>query len=65
VRGDDRPSRYPPRGVWLGFILAAGTARILVAQDALGDRELRAPKEPIVLSARHVAPWDGFGARWL
>ncbi|MGO9468841.1 MAG: hypothetical protein ACLQVF_32335 [Isosphaeraceae bacterium] len=65
MRGDDRPSRYPPRGVWLGFILAAGMAPILLAQDSLSARDLRASKEPIVLSARRVAPWDGFGARWL
>ena len=25
MRGDDRSSRYPPRGVWFGLILAAGT----------------------------------------
>ena len=33
VRGDDRSSRYPPRGVWFGLILAAGTVRALLAQD--------------------------------
>ena len=33
MRGDDRSSRYPPRGVWFGLILAAGTVRALLAQD--------------------------------
>ena len=28
MRGDDRSSRYPPRGVWFGLILAAGTVAL-------------------------------------
>ena len=30
MRGDDRSSRYPPRGVWFGLILAVGTVRASV-----------------------------------
>jgi len=40
-------------------------ASILVAENALAAVDSGAPGEPIVLSARRVAPWDGFGARWL
>jgi hypothetical protein len=51
--------------VGLGFILAAGTAQILFAQDVQTADAARVPAEPIVLAARRVAPWEGFGARWL
>jgi hypothetical protein len=51
--------------VGLGFILAAGTAQILFAQDAQTGAGVRAPTEPMVLSARRVAPWDGMGAHWV
>ena len=34
MRGDDQPSRYPPRGVWFGLILSAGLAGLLLGQDA-------------------------------
>jgi hypothetical protein len=51
--------------VGLGLILAVGTAQALFAQSPQSDAPLRASTEPIVLSARRVAPWQGFGARWL
>ena len=64
VRGDDQPSRYPPRGVWFGLILAACTVRALAAQEAT-DAAPRDPGEPLVLSADRVWEWRGADGQYL
>ena len=60
MRGDDQPSRYPPRGVWFGLILAACALRIATAQDATGPAR-RGPAEPLVLSGGRVSTWGRSG----
>ena len=64
VRGDDQPSRYPPRGVWFGLILAACACRASSAQDA-PDPASRGPAEPLVLSARTISVWGGPDAQYV
>ncbi len=58
MRGDDQPSRYPPRGVWFGLILSACAVRALAAQGP-SDAAWRAAAEPLVLSADRVVGWRG------
>ena len=64
MRGDDQPSRYPPRGVWLGLILSACAWHASSAQDA-PDAATRGPAEPLVLSARSVTVWGGPDAQYV
>ena len=65
MRGDDRSSRYPPRGVWFGFILAMGTVRALLAQDVPVEDDPRRLADPVVLAANRVTQWQAPGAIWL
>jgi hypothetical protein len=65
VRGDDRCSRYPPRGVWFGLILAAGTVRALLAQDVHEEETARRLADPVVLAADHVTQWKAADAIWV
>ncbi len=64
MRGDDQPSRYPPRGVWFGLILSACAMRALAAQEP-SDAAPRAPAEPLMLSADRVVGWSGPDAQYL
>ncbi len=59
MRGDDQPSRYPPRGVWFGLILAAGFAGILFGQDAPDPAGTSTPTDPVMVSAQRVWRWAG------
>ena len=52
MRGDDQPSRYPPRGVWFGLILAACAAPVAWAQDATAPAA-RGPAEPLAPRQPH------------
>jgi hypothetical protein len=65
VRGDDRSSRYPPRGVWFGLFVAVGTVRALLAQDVREDVSARRLADPIVLAANRVTKWQAAGAIWV
>jgi hypothetical protein len=65
VRGDDRSSRYPPRGVWFGLILAMGTVRALVAQETPDGRAARRLNAPIVLAASKVTHWKAADGDWV
>ena len=66
MRGDDRSCRYPPRGVWLGLILASMTVRALLAQDAPDDATKRRLKDPVSLAADRVTHWSGpDGQHWV
>ena len=65
MRGDDRSSRYPPRGVWFGLILAAGTVRALLAQDVPAADDSRRLADPVVLAANRVTQWKAAGAIWV
>ena len=65
MRGDDISSRYPPRGVWFGLILAVGTARALLAQDVRDEAVARRLSEPIVLAATSVTQWKSSDAVWV
>jgi hypothetical protein len=65
VRGDDRSSRYPPRGVWFGLILAVGTVRALSAQDVPAEDDPRRLADPVVLAANRVTQWQTAGASWV
>ena len=65
MRGDDRSSRYPPRGVWFGLILAAGTVRALLAQDVPAEDDSRRLADPVVLAANRVTQWQAAGAIWV
>jgi hypothetical protein len=59
VRGDDQPSRYPPRGVWFGLLILASCAGIATGQDILDRAGARSPADPVLLSARRVWRWVG------
>ena len=59
MRGDDQPSRYPPRGVWFGLIAVAGIGRVLLAQDAAIPSAAPRPTDPLILTAQRVARWVG------
>src|SRR5690242_16128358 len=48
VRGDDQPSRCPPRGVWFGLILTAGLAGVLPAQEAPEPNAAPRTADPLV-----------------
>jgi hypothetical protein len=65
VRGDDRSSRYPLRGVWFCLILAMGTVRAIFAQEARDEHDARHLNEPIVLAAGRVTRWDAPDGRWV
>lgn len=65
MRGDDRSSRYPPRGVWFGLILAVGTVRALLAQDVPAEGDSRHLADPVVLAANRVTQWKAAGAVWV
>jgi hypothetical protein len=65
VRGDDQPSRYPPRGVWFGLILAAGFAGVLLGQDAPDPSGASTPTDPVVFSAQQVWRWVGADGYYL
>ena len=65
MRGDDRSCRYPPRGVWLGLILASMTVCALLAQDAPDDEATRRLKEPVSLAANRVTHWNGPDGDWV
>ena len=65
MRGDDRSSRYPPRGVWFGLILAVGTVRALLAQDVPAEDDPRRLADPVVLAANRVTQWKAAGAIWV
>ncbi len=64
MRGDDQPSRYPPRGVWFGLILALCSVRALAAQEAPDDAT-RQSADPLVLSAERVWRWRGADGQYL
>jgi hypothetical protein len=65
VRGDDRSSRYPPRGVWFGLILLTGLGQVLLAQDEPDATTARRLQEPIVLAGRRVTEWSTADGRWV
>ena len=65
MRGDDQPSRYPPRGVWFGLILAAGFAGVLLGQDAPDPAGASTPTDPVVFSAQRVWRWAGADGHYL
>ena len=65
MRGDDLSSRYPPRGVWFGLILAAGTVCALLAQDVPDDADTRRQSDPIVLAATSVTQWKSSDGVWV
>ena len=46
MRGDDRSSRYPPRGVWFGLILAMGTVRAHLRPGVPDERAGAASTSP-------------------
>ncbi len=63
MRGDDQPSRYPPRGVWFGLIFVSCCAGFTLGQDNPDAAGARSPTDPLVLSAERVWRWvgtDGF-----
>ena len=63
MRGDDQPSRYPPRGVWFGLILTAGLAGVLPAQEAPEPDAASRTADPLSLTADRVTRWvspDGY-----
>ncbi len=59
MRGDDQPSRYPPRGVWFGLIIAAWCAGVTLAQDNPDTAWSRSATDPLVLSAQRLWRWVG------
>ena len=59
MRGDDQPSRYPPRGVWFGLIISAWCAGASLGQDRPDPAGARAPTDPLVFSAQNVWRWVG------
>ena len=66
MRGDDRSCRYPPRGVWLGLILATMAVRAVAAQDGLDEATTRRLKDPVSLAADRVTHWKGpDGQQWV
>ena len=65
MRGDDQPSRYPPRGVWFGLILTAGFAGVLLGQDVPEGTGVSTPTDPVVLSAQRVWRWGGPDGHYL
>ena len=64
MRGADQPSRYPPRGVWFGLILAAWGVRTLAAQS-VSDSATRQSTDPLVLSAERVWQWSGADGQYV
>ena len=65
MRGDDRSSRYPPRGVWFGLMLAVGMVCALLAQDVPAEDDSRHLADPVVLAADRVTRWEAAGAIWV
>jgi hypothetical protein len=65
VRGHDVSSRYPPRGVWFGLILAAGTVRAVMAQDVRDEADGRRQSDPVVLAATSVTQWKSSDGVWV
>ncbi len=65
MRGDDQPSRYPPRGVWFGLILSAGLAGLLLGQDAPDPSGPSTPTDSVVFSAQRVWRWAGADGYYL
>jgi hypothetical protein len=65
VRGDDRPSRYPPRGAWFGLVLAACTLCAPASAQVAPDAAALGPAEPLVLSAERVSAWSDADDRYL
>ena len=66
MRGDDQPSRYPPRGVWFGLFLSALLlpAAMATAQDPTGTNP-GAPADPLRLAADRITRWSDPEARYL
>ena len=65
MRGHDVSSRYPPRGVWFGLILVAGTVRAVLAQDLRDEAEGRRHSDPVVLAATSVTQWKSSDGVWV
>ncbi len=65
MRGDDRPSRYPPRGVWFGLFLASCALCAPLAAQVAPEDTTRGPGEPLVLTAERIAAWRTEEAQYL
>ena len=58
MRGDDQPSRYPPRGVWFGLFIAAWFAGVAPGQDSPDPLAgARSQNDPLVFSAERLWRW--------
>ncbi len=58
MRGDDQPSRYPPRGVWFGLLIAAWFAGVALGQDSPDPAVVRSQNDPLVFSAERLWHWN-------